>query len=424
MGVTRKGTCFETTTNIILHKTTVIISRSDTFIAHSGAGSHPDPRMCHQRILNVPEPIGIGGKPLHGRFQPLLPTHLLLPTQLVQLAAVNCVPQIVELSIGDEADELFLLIALAQNFDQFLGHLQITDFVIPPDVVNHPRLGLVQDDLEGARHVLHEEEVPRVAPVPVQRDRSSPQQLIGELGNELLGELMRSVHVVPPGDDAGQLEGSMVALDEELGPGLGGRVGIGWLQHVLLLHGLGLEGLPLAVHLVGGDVYESLHAAMALGGLEQHVRSEDVALGEVEGVAEGVVHVGLRGEVHDGVDPLLGHDVGHQVGGGDVPLDEFEVLEAGHLVEVGQAAAVVQLVVDHQVVVRVLLGQEDGHVGADEARPSRQQNVLRDVIRGGIRFEGGGGAHGLLLCGIVVTIAVLAHSFVSSCYVCSAFNEV
>lgn len=125
---------------------------------------------------------------------------------------------------------------------------------------------------------------------------------------------------------------------------------------MLFLHGLGFEGLALSVHFVGGDVDESFHAAVGLGRLEEDVRPEDVALGEVEGVAEAVVDVGLGGKVHDGVDLLFGHDVGDEVGGGDVALDEFEVFEAGDVVEVGEAGAVVEFVVDDHFVVGVLLG--------------------------------------------------------------------
>ena len=51
----------------------------------------------------------------------------------------------------------------------------------------------------------------------------------------------------------------------------------------------------------------------------------DVVLGELEGVAEGVVHVGLSREVHHGVDLLGPHDVRHEIGGSDVAFDEFKV---------------------------------------------------------------------------------------------------
>lgn len=112
---------------------------------------------------------------------------------------------------------------------------------------------------------------------------------------------------------------------------------------------------------------ESPHAAVAFGGLEQDVRSKDVALGEIEGIPKTVIDVGLRREMHDGIDPFLGHDVRDQVGGGDVSLDEFEVFETGDVIEVGEAGAVVKFVVDYDVVLGVFFRQEDGDVGPDEA---------------------------------------------------------
>ena len=55
------------------------------------------------------------------------------------------------------------------------------------------------------------------------------------------------------------------------------------------------------------------------------MRAVDVVLGELEAVAEGVVDVGLSGEVHDGVDVLGDEKVADEVVAGDVALDELEV---------------------------------------------------------------------------------------------------
>lgn len=99
----------------------------------------------------------------------------------------------------------------------------------------------------------------------MKRDGSPSQQLIGELWNQLFGELMRSVDVIPPSNHAGEFERAVIALDQEFGPGLGGGVGVGGFQYVFFLHGFGFEGFALAVHFVGGDVDESPHAAMAFG---------------------------------------------------------------------------------------------------------------------------------------------------------------
>ncbi len=104
---------------------------------------------------------------------------------------------------------------------------------------------------------------------------------------------------------------------------------------MLFFHGLGFERLSLTVDLVGGYVDEAFDATMTLGCLEQYVGAEDVALGEVKRVPEGIVNVCLRREMHDGINLLFGHDIGDKVRTGDVPLDEFEVLETRDIVEIG-----------------------------------------------------------------------------------------
>ncbi len=75
----------------------------------------------------------------------------------------------------------------------------------------------------------------------------------------------------------------------------------------------------------------------------------------------------LRREMHDGINFLFGHDIGDKVGTGDVPLDEFEVLETRDIVEIGEAGAVVEFVVHHNLVVRVFFREEDGHMRPDES---------------------------------------------------------
>ena len=159
----------------------------------------------------------------------------------------------------------------------------------------------------------------------------------------------------------------MVGFHEELCPRLGRRVGVGRFQDVLFFHGLGFKCFTLTVNLVGGDVDESFNTTMTLGRLEQYVRAEDIALGEVERVPEGIVDMCLCREVHDGIDFFFRHYVGDEVWTGDIPLDEFEVLKTGDIVEIGEAGAVVEFVVDHNLVVGVFLREEDGHMRPNES---------------------------------------------------------
>jgi len=64
----------------------------------------------------------------------------------------------------------------------------------------------------------------------MKRDGSVAHEQINEFGDELLGVLMGPIHVVSPGDDKRQVERTRVGLGDELGAGLGGRVGVGGLE--------------------------------------------------------------------------------------------------------------------------------------------------------------------------------------------------
>jgi hypothetical protein len=90
------------------------------------------------------------------------------------------------------------------------------------------------------------------------------------------------------------------------------------------------------------------------------VGTADVVLGELEGVAEGVVHVGLSREVHHGVDLLGPHDVRHEIGGSDIAFDEFKVEQPRDRFKVVQVGAIVELVDDDDLSFEVGVGKKDG----------------------------------------------------------------
>ena len=179
------------------------------------------------------------------------------------------------------------------------------------------------------------------------------EKLVGKLRNELLGILVRTVHVVAARNDAGQIERSVVGLDDELGTGLGSGVRVRRFQDMLFSHGLGIKVLALAVDLIGGHMDEAADGVAIFGRLQQHVRAHDVVMRELERVAEGVVHVRLRREVHDRVDLLRLQDVVDEVRRADVALDELVVRQRRDLLEVREARAVVEAVEVQDLVLRV-----------------------------------------------------------------------
>lgn len=210
------------------------------------------------------------------------------------------VSEIIEHSIFDESHHGVLLLLVSRERDQVLGNFKVRLLVGTANIVDHADLSSEKDDLEGAGNVLNKQEVSLVLSIAVKGHSAATHKLVDELGDQFLRELVRAVDVVATSDDEGHAKRSVVRLGKELGASLGGGVGVGGLQHLFLHHGI-LVMVLLAVHLIGGDVNESLDAVV-LRGLKEHMRAHDVVLGELEGVAEGVVDVRLGREVHDRVD--------------------------------------------------------------------------------------------------------------------------
>ena len=140
----------------------------------------------------------------------------------------------------------------------------------------------------------------------------------------------------------------------------------------------------------------SLCRAFPLGPtcLEQDVDAQDIRTQEGLRVEDGPVHMGLGGEVDDGVDPC--HERGHDLRVGDVALDEAE---SGGLLgicldwgEIGAVAGVGQLV-DYGDVRPILAGKDvPNETRTDEARPPGDQQPAKTRQRLGhaLGLVGGG----------------------------------
>ena len=115
--------------------------------------------------------------------------------------------------------------------------------------------------------------------------------------------LVWAVNIVPTCNDDGELKTAVVGLDEEFSGGLGRRVWVCRLEHVLLQHDFTAVRHSLAVNFICAHMNKALDA-VKLGGLEQHVGAEHIVLRERERVAERVVDVGLRRKVEHSVDTL------------------------------------------------------------------------------------------------------------------------
>lgn len=169
-----------------------------------------------------------------------------------------------------------------EDLEECLGEIQIGNFILATNVVNVSRLSLVEDAIKGIRNILHEQKVARVGPIAVDGEGHALQELIGKFGNQLFGELVWTVDIVPASDEYGELEGPKVALDEELGTSLGGSVWIRRLEDVILHHGISVKVFTFAVDFVSRNVNETFDCWTALGTLQQNVSSVNVGMSKGE----------------------------------------------------------------------------------------------------------------------------------------------
>ena len=185
--------------------------------------------MCYKSSFDISITVGEALVPIDSLQQTFFPAHLFLPSKLMQPGGVNGVTQIIELPVRYKCDIVINLVLLAEDFDQLLCNSKVRELILSSNVINTTGDPLMKDNIECTCYILNKEEVTGVGSVSVKGDRMSTQDLVGELGNQLLGELMRTIHIVSSGDDAGKLEGTVVGLDKELSSCLGGGVWVGWL---------------------------------------------------------------------------------------------------------------------------------------------------------------------------------------------------
>jgi len=172
----------------------------------------------------------------------------------------------------------------------------------------------------------------------VESDSATAHELVDELGDKLLGVLVRTIDIVSTSNDDGHTKRAMIGFGQELSTGLGGGIGIGRLQHCLLIHGFLIESL-LTINLISAHVDKALNA-MNLGTLEKDVSSHNIVLSELKGISKGVVDVSLSSEMHNSINLLiLQHEV-DQIGAANVALDELVVGIVLDLIQVLQARAI------------------------------------------------------------------------------------
>ena len=291
------------------------------------------------------------------------------PAQLaLELRAVDGVAAVVS---GAVCDPVEVLGVAAHRLEDHAQHGDVVLLAVGSDEVGLPHVALGEDVPDGAGVVLAVDPVADVLALPVEF-RLDPVDDVGDLpGDELLHVLVGAVVVGAVGDRGAKPVGAGPCAHEHVGGRLGARVRRGRVVRRLLGELGGVVQRQVAVDLVGGDVVVA--DAVFPHGLQQAEGALDVGAQEGLGVRDGVVVVGLRGVVHDGV--VARDEPVQQPGVADVAHDELHAV-GGQPRDVLGVAGVGQLVQDGNVDARVVVHDVVHEVAADEAAAARDDDVL------------------------------------------------
>ena len=291
------------------------------------------------------------------------------PAELaLELRAVDGVAAVVAGAVGDPVKVL----GVAPHGRE--DHAQDRDVVplaVGADEVGLPHAALREDVPDGRGVVLGVDPVADVLAAAVELGADAVDD-VGDLpGDELLHVLVGSVVVGAVGDRGAQAVGAGPGAHEHVGAGLGRAVRGARLIRRLLGELRRVVERQVAVDLVGGDVVVA--DSVLADGLQQAEGALDVGAEERLGVGDGVVVVGLRGVVHDGV--VARDDAVQQPGVADVAHDELDAV-GGQPRDVLGVAGVGQLVQDGDVHLGVVVHDVVHEVAADEAAAARDDDVL------------------------------------------------
>lgn len=291
------------------------------------------------------------------------------PAQLaLELRAVDGVAAVVS---GAVCDPVEVLGVAAHRLEDHAQHGDVVLLAVGSDEVGLPHVALGEDVPDGAGVVLAVDPVADVLALPVEF-RLDPVDDVGDLpGDELLHVLVGAVVVGAVGDRGAKPVGAGPCAHEHVGGRLGARVRRGRVVRRLLGELGGVVQRQVPVDLVGGDVVVA--DAVFPHGLQQAEGALDVGAQEGLGVRDGVVVVGLRGVVHDGV--VARDEPVQQPGVADVAHDELHAV-GGQPRDVLGVAGVGQLVQDGNMYARVVVHHVVHEVAADEAAAARDDDVL------------------------------------------------
>ena len=291
------------------------------------------------------------------------------PAELaLELRAVDGVAAVVAGAVGDPVEVLGVAAHRLQD------HAQDRDVVllaVGADEVGLPHAALGEDVPDGRGVVLGVDPVADVLAAAVELGAHAVDD-VGDLpGDELLHVLVGAVVVGAVGDRGAQAVGAGPGADQHVRGRLGARVRAARVVRRLLGKLGRVVERQVAVDLVGGDVVVA--DAVLADGLQQAEGALDVRAQEGLGVGDGVVVVGLRGVVHDGV--VARDDAVQELRVADVAHDELHAV-GGQARDVLGVAGVGQLVQDGDVHLGVVVDHVVHEVAADEAAAASDDDIL------------------------------------------------
>ena len=300
--------------------------------------------------------------------------------------------------VGDEVHVLAFHAAeeLIHRLDDDLDDIDILPFVETADVVRLGNLSVMENHVDGAGMVFHEEPVAHVLALAVDRKRFLVADVVDEQRNQFFGELVRTVVVGTIRHDGrhavGIVERTHKMVGARLGCGIRGvRRVLGGLVEEVVTVGQVMFGarsrrgerrrdafrmvhLERTVDFIGRNMVEALALVLfreafpvEFRGLQQAQSTHHVRLREGERVLDGAVHVAFCRKVDDTVDLFILHELVERVEVADVHLHELVVRLALDVLEVREVARIGKLVKIDNLVFRILVHEKANYVATNEA---------------------------------------------------------
>ena len=257
------------------------------------------------------------------------------------------------------------------------------DVEIPPLAGTAEVVGLswppaVEHQLDASAMVFHEEPVPHVGAIPVDRQRLSLERIQQHQRNQLFRELVGTVVVGAITRRDGQPVGVIIGAHQVVGRGFARRVGRVGRVGCLLGEGR-IVGPQGSIHLVRRDVMETNPIMFPVGPdpprrLEQRVGADHVRPDEFVRAQDRAVHVRFGCEMHDRRDPVIPQRPLDCAFVADIGVNETIPGVGRGPVETALVARIRERVEVDDTPRRPLLQREAHKVRADEPRAAGDEN--------------------------------------------------